>query len=46
VTSIIQQHNVQFTSDMSHILTTVGRPVQVLGTMKLNIRIFTLVTLP
>jgi len=45
MTSIIQQHNLQFASDMSHILTTVGRPVQVLGTTKSNSRIFTLVTL-
>jgi len=41
MTSIIQQHNLQFASDMSHILTTVGGPVQVLGTTKSNSNLFT-----
>jgi len=41
MTSIMQQHNLQFSSDMSHNLTIVGRPVQVLGTTKSNSSLFT-----
>lgn len=44
--SIIQQPNLQFASDKSHILTTVGIPVQALGTTKSNSSSFTSVTLP